>query len=192
MKKIQNEPAPDPVTGRQASVISIQSSNDDADEYRKKWGLKQSSFSHIPNILLEYRDRLQIKDHEMFLLLVLLNHWWQRDRLPFPSITRLSELTGKTERSVQRNLKALVSNETPVTNGWAKESGYITIKRRFEKRRIQVDGQWVERNFQLSNEYSFDKLIYALRALEREIARNIEAAKSEARKRAPVSGNRPA
>lgn len=165
------------------------SSSETVDEYRKKWGLKQSSFTQVPNLLLEYRDRLQIKDSEMFLLLVLLNHWWQHDRLPFPGIARLREMTGKTERSIQRNLKALVENETPVHNGWAKEPGYITINRRFGRRREeQGNGAVKEKTVQLSNEYSFDKLIRSLRALERDIAKNVAAAEAESRKRTPVTG----
>lgn len=98
-------------------------------------------------MLFEYRERLQIKDQEIFLLLVLLNHWWQRDRLPFPSIKRLCKLTGKVERTVQRNLKALMENDTPVRAGWSKKPGYITVKPRFKPRE---GGKPVEGHSQLS------------------------------------------
>ncbi|MBR9883772.1 MAG: helix-turn-helix domain-containing protein [Oceanospirillales bacterium] len=158
-----------------------------AEAYRNKWGLKQNSFTQVPSLLLEYRDRLQIKDQEMFLLLVLLNHWWHRDRLPFPSIKRLCKLTGKVERTVQRNLKSLIENDTPVRAGWSKEPGYISVTPRFIPRGSKKP---VNGHSQLSNEYCFDKLIYALRSLEWEITQKVDEVKEESQTRAPVSAGK--
>ncbi len=161
--------------------------NDPESIYQEKWGLREKRYTQVPNLLIEYRNRLQISDQEMFLLLVLLNHWWQADKLPYPSVATLAHMTGRTKRTVQRNLKSLATNTVPKTSEWSSEVGYITVVPRYEESKNPQSGRNVD---QKSNMFCFKKLIRALKCLEYEVSKGIKEVKAEAQSRQPSKPSR--
>lgn len=136
-----------------------------------KWGLAGIKFTQIPNLLLDSKQRLELKDGELIVLLHLIKHWWSGDeQRPYPSKSKLAEVAGKDLRQIQRILKNLETNDVPVRNKWAEEPGYIErIPRHAESGR------------QRSNEFDLSKLKVALNCLVLEI----ENAKSDLKKRGP-------
>lgn len=129
----------------------------------EKWGVAGSSFTQVPNLLLENKQRLELNDAEMVMLLHLIKYWWygDHDQLPFPSTTKLAQQAGKDIRQVQRILNSLETNPAPIMNEWSKEPGYITRVARHAK-----SGR------QQTNNFDLRKLANALNSIakEREIA----------------------
>lgn len=125
-----------------------------------RWGRAGTRFTQVPNLLLESKRRLRIKDSELVVLLYLLKHWWHssEERLPFPSTKKLAESIGKDVRQIQRILHSLENNEAPVIHGWADEPGYLV---RLERR--TKDGR------QQSNQFDLSKLKNALEAVAIEV-----------------------
>ncbi len=113
----------------------------------------------IPNALLENKERLELTDGEMMVLLYLIKHWWYPpyDKNPFPRISQLAKLMWKKERQVQRILASLQEHETPVKNGWSDKPGYL-----YREPRKRDDGG------QRSSEFDLSGLVNAVRALNAE------------------------
>lgn len=61
----------------------------------------------VPHILIQYQATIGITAPEMAVLLHILRHWWQAERLPFPSNARLADQLGISARQVQRHIAAL-------------------------------------------------------------------------------------
>ncbi len=54
----------------------------------QKWGkgtLDVEGWTAIPNILLERQQVLNIDAVKLNILLVLLKHWWEKPKMPYPS-----------------------------------------------------------------------------------------------------------
>lgn len=92
-----------------------------------KWGkpVAERGFAQIPNLLFRINDLLADEYHltttEMVLLLHLLGSWWEKEKMPFPSMHTLAKRAGISERQVQRSLKAL------------EEKGYIKKEKAKQK-----------------------------------------------------------
>lgn len=78
-----------------------------------KWGEKvaERGFVQIPNYLLLLNKFLdedaRLSPVEMLVLLQLTGAWWEKERLPFPSMATLAERCGVSERQIQRSITRL-------------------------------------------------------------------------------------
>jgi DNA-binding MarR family transcriptional regulator len=83
----------------------------------ERWGAGtiRLGFTGVPNLLLrvnalkETKGSERITAAEMFVLLVILEHWINHRRQPFPSIERIARHTGLSNRHVRRIVKALAT-----------------------------------------------------------------------------------
>lgn len=122
----------------------------------KKWGkaVIALGFSVLPTLLFKAQRRLGLNANQLILLLHLAEHWWERDRLPFPEKATLAERMNLSPRQVQRYLTELES------------AGFIT--------RIQ---RYAAHKGQQSNYYDLTGLVGKLTELEPEFREVKEQAK---------------
>lgn len=75
----------------------------------KKWGSEITHFgwTAIPNALLRNMGALDITPTEMVVVCYLIMFWWEKDRLPFPSITKMATELGVSSKTIERNLQSL-------------------------------------------------------------------------------------
>lgn len=140
----------------------------------KKWGndILASGWVGIPNLLLEYQARLKLTSSELNVLLAIMSFWWNKNSPAHPSVRTLAEMLGKSDKTIQNNLRSLEKRERPAGLDLPKGfTGYIrTVRRRKD------DGG------NLSNQYHFDPLIAVLK----ELAKEQNQRKKNARRRNPV------
>jgi DNA-binding transcriptional ArsR family regulator len=77
--------------------------------FEAKWGAEvaEAGFVMVPALLLERVPELKLTATQLQLLIVLIRFWYFSDKMPFPSVARLAQLTGLSERSVQRSMSSL-------------------------------------------------------------------------------------
>ena len=121
----------------------------------ERWGsaLTHRGWTAVPNLLLEYQGRLQLKDQEVILLMHIMKFWWEKDKLPYPSVKTLAKQLGKDERSVRRSLKRLEEHPYP-QEAWGYTPGYL-----WREKRDKADGG------RDSNAFNLVPLKRALKAL---------------------------
>lgn len=79
----------------------------------KKWGEKVASrgFSQTPNYLLFINQFIDednsLSPLDLLLLVQISATWWEKDKLPFPSVKTLATRCGTSERQVLRALAKL-------------------------------------------------------------------------------------
>jgi predicted transcriptional regulator len=83
-----------------------------------KWGAVQGEavagrgFTQIPNDLLQLNSFInegqRLTPVELLVVFQLVGAWWQRDKMPFPSMAELAKRLGVSERQVQRAIARLV------------------------------------------------------------------------------------
>lgn len=79
-----------------------------ASSVHARWGDAASAgFTAVPNALIRAQAKLRLNPTEMVVLLNLLLHWWQNERLPYPGTPAIAKRTGLSERTVQRTISAL-------------------------------------------------------------------------------------
>ena len=98
----QNDNQDDPRPGRKMLSEGRQA-------FKTKWGAEvaETGFVMVPTLLVRKLPELEVSATQFHLLIVLLQFWWEPDKMPFPSVARLARLTGLSERTVQRNTSAL-------------------------------------------------------------------------------------
>jgi DNA-binding transcriptional ArsR family regulator len=76
--------------------------------FSSKWSpaLKASGFTEIPNALIKNQANLGITDSEMVVVVALASFKWDH-RLPYPSVTALASLTGKSDSAVRNSIRNL-------------------------------------------------------------------------------------
>ena len=82
----------------------------------ERWGDETMGFGFtaVPNLLLrvnnlkETKGSERVTSAEMFVLLIILSHWKDSRHHPYPSIERVSRLSGLSHRHVRRIVKELV------------------------------------------------------------------------------------
>lgn len=76
--------------------------------FSDKWSsrIESGGFTNIPNILIKNQSKLGITDPEMVVIMCLALYKWDR-RLPYPSVSTLSEHTGKTPGAIRNNVRSL-------------------------------------------------------------------------------------
>lgn len=108
-------------------------------------------FTPLPSLLLRAQARLGLTPEQLNTLLQIVEHWWEADKLPFPSKETLARRMGKSPRQVQRYLTQLEKN------------GFITRIERFNGRKAQV-----------SNGYDLGGLVAKLVSIEPEFKKVTE------------------
>jgi len=130
----------------------------------RKWGkitLDVDGWTAIPNILLERQQALSIDAVKLNILLVLLKHWWEKSKMPWPSKATIGEIVGRDKSTVQKHLKEM------------ERRGLVKRNSRYQS----AGGQ-------TSNEYDLTGLITQLKALAKEEQRERKKREDEdARKR---------
>lgn len=82
-----------------------------------KWGEKVAArgFAQVPNYLLLLNQFLvkerQLSAVELLVLIQLVGSWWQKDSMPFPSMTTLATRCGVSSRQIQRSINRLEENQ---------------------------------------------------------------------------------
>ncbi|MFK5912931.1 MAG: helix-turn-helix domain-containing protein [Woeseiaceae bacterium] len=118
----------------------------------------------IPNILIERQQALGINPVEMNILLILIKHWWQKDKIPYPSKKVIAEIIGKDVSTVQRHVRTL------------EEKGILKRNARFNSKNTGGG--------QSSNGYDLSDLVKKVAKLSTEkIKEKKERAEEDARKR---------
>lgn len=74
-----------------------------------RWGKNviKAGYTVVPSIILRAQSRLHINAIELAVLLHLLDHWWDNAEMPFPSKKRIAERLGVSDKTVQRAIVAL-------------------------------------------------------------------------------------
>jgi hypothetical protein len=114
----------------------------------EKWGGKVMDVGYciIPSILLRAQQRLGLNPTHLAIILQLADHWWEPERKPYPSKSRLSERLGIKERQIQRYIAEL------------EQGGFV-------KRIAQYNGT---HNGRMPNKYDLSGLVQKLKELEPE------------------------
>jgi len=130
----------------------------------KKWGketLEVDGWTAIPNILLERQQALNIDAVKLNILLVLLKHWWEKPKMPYPSKATIGEIVGREKSTVQKHIKQM------------EDQGLIRREKRFQS----AGGQ-------TSNIYDLSGLVEQLKKLAKEESKARKVRKDdEGRKR---------
>ncbi len=75
-----------------------------------RWGdAAKAGFMAVPNALMRAQAKLGLSPTDMVVLLNILLHWWESERLPFPSTGAIAKRAGLSARTVQRSLQELES-----------------------------------------------------------------------------------
>lgn len=92
-----------------AEVVQLRPPKSTQQASEKKWGkaVIALGFSVLPSLLFKAQARLGLNSNQLVLLLHLAEHWWDRDRLPFPEKATLASRMGLSPRQVQRYLTEL-------------------------------------------------------------------------------------
>lgn len=147
---LQTEPAAQP----SAVVIPMPGlTKRDRRRSEDKWTAQvmKLGFTPLPSLLLRAQARLGLKPEQLNTLLQIVEHWWEADKLPFPSKETLARRMGKSPRQVQRYLTQL------------EKGGFIARIERFNGRKAQV-----------SNGYDLAGLVAKLVAIEPEFQKVTE------------------
>lgn len=75
----------------------------------RKWGkaVMKHGFSIIPSLILRAQERLGLSPSQLAVLLQVLDHWWDREKLPFPGKAELARRLNLSPRQVGRYLTEL-------------------------------------------------------------------------------------
>lgn len=107
-----------------------------------KWGkeVMAKKFTVIPNLLLDNLQALKIRSAQLVVLIALIEKWWEKENLPYPSMSKLAEQIGIKKAAVQRSINQLAENKIIIVN----------------RRRTKKNGN-------TSSEYSFEPLVKRLK-----------------------------
>jgi DNA-binding MarR family transcriptional regulator len=74
-----------------------------------KWGsqIVHLGWTSVPNALIRHMGALDISPAEMVVICYLIMFWWEKDRLPFPSIMKMAAEVGVSSKTIERKLDSL-------------------------------------------------------------------------------------
>lgn len=129
-------------------------------ESEKKWGkaVMDLGYSTIPSLIFRAQARLGLSPVQLALLLHLVDYWWKRAQMPFPSKATLAERMNLGPRQIQRYLTEL------------EDGGFIKRVERYAGHKGQQ-----------SNEYDLTGLVKKLQKLEPEFSEVKEQAMEQAK-----------
>jgi len=132
-----------------------------------KWSAQvmKLGFTPLPSLLLRAQARIGLNPEQLNVLLQIVEHWWEADKLPFPSKDTLARRMGKSPRQVQRYLTQL------------EDGGFIARIERFNGRKAQV-----------SNSYDPAGLVAKLIAVEPEFRKIAELHRLRRKRAETASG----
>lgn len=122
----------------------------DDKELERKWGKKviACGYTAVPSVLIRGQQRLGLTPVQLNVLLQLLDHWWRRDSLPFPSKKTIASRLDMDPRYIQKVIAQL------------EQAGFI--------RRIARTTRFGDRD---SNAFDLTGLVDKLKALEPEFTK---------------------
>jgi DNA-binding MarR family transcriptional regulator len=136
-------------------------------ELERRWSssLMATGWTVLPNVLLDRQRALGLSSTDVNIVLHIARHWWDADKLPYPSKKKLAECIGVTPSTVQRRIAKM------------ERAGFIK-----REARQRADGS------QTSNAYSLDGLIraatpYAEEAIAQREQQQTEAVERRTRRR---------
>src|SRR2546427_8831759 len=94
------------------NVIQMPARPSAAKMSERKWGrevMEVRGFCLFPSLLLHAQARLKITPTHLALVLHLADFWWDANRKPWPSKTKLAKRVGLSPRHVQRLMAELES-----------------------------------------------------------------------------------
>lgn len=104
-------PTPTTTESAKDNVVPIRAKGKSsrARSFEEKWGVTAGKvgFTMIPTSLLRGAGRLQLDPPKFAIILQLLEHWWERDRDPYPSKETIARRVKLSPRQVQRHIAAL-------------------------------------------------------------------------------------
>lgn len=75
---------------------------------RERFGkVADPGFQPVPDVLLFHQADLELSSEELNVLLNLMAHWYEPERMPFPRAATIAHRMGVSERTVQRLLSRL-------------------------------------------------------------------------------------
>ena len=136
-------------------------------ESEKKWGkaVMDLGYSMIPSLVFKAQARLGLSPVQLVVLLHLVDYWWKKAQMPFPSKATIAERMHLSPRQIQRYLTEL------------EKGGFIKRVERFAGHKGQQ-----------SNEYNLDGLVCKLKKLEPEFREVKEKNKEQQQKVARRGG----
>lgn len=123
----------------------------------QKWGedTMKANYTVIPSALIRGQARLGIDAMEFAVLVHLLDHWWQADKMPWPSKKVLAERLRVSLKTIQRALVRL------------EKGGLLKRNARFDKKT----------HSRTSNEYDLTPLVQRLLPIAQDMLEAADAAK---------------
>lgn len=79
----------------------------------EKWGMEvaENGFAQLPNYLILLNQFVdadsKLSPVELITLIQIASAWWEKDKLPFPSIRTLAIRSGVSERQMHRTIRTL-------------------------------------------------------------------------------------
>jgi len=139
-----------------------QTSTEDKSILNQKWGkgTMEAKYTVIPSALIRGQARLGIDAMELAVLVHLLDHWWQADKMPWPSKKRIAERLKVSSKTVQRAMVRLEQGEL------------IKRKPRFSK----------DTGGRTSNEYDLSPLVERLKPIAADMVNAAKEGKSLTKK----------
>jgi len=132
--------------------------NKDNFKVAEKWSKEVigDGWTPIPNLLLMYQVRLQLKPQHICVLAHLLSYWWGKERNPFPSVKTLAERIGIQSRQVRRYFEQL------------EKEIVIEVQGQTIKGLVKRVDRFHESKGRTSNEYDLSNLLLALKLIAQE------------------------
>lgn len=124
----------------------------------EKWTqtLMAAGWTALPSVIIERQQAIGLDPLDINIILILANHWWYAERLPYPTKKSIAETMGVSPATVQRRIAAL------------EHSGLIKRIPKFHAQHGQI-----------GNEYDLTGLIEAVKPYAEEKVRVMEERKAE-------------
>jgi predicted transcriptional regulator len=75
---------------------------------RERFGVvADAGFQPLPDMLIFHQADLGLSSEELNVLLNILAHWYDSERMPYPRVSTIAKRMGVSERTVQRSLSRL-------------------------------------------------------------------------------------
>jgi hypothetical protein len=142
---------------------SDQSKSASLRENEKKWGVETMALGYtiIPNVLIERMNSLGLDGRDLAILLAIIQHWWKKEGLPFPSKQRIANSVGLHARNVQKRIERMEADSL------------------IERRQRRARGRGTKGSD--TNIYNFDGLVAALKPFVQEAAEERQKRRAEDR-----------
>lgn len=147
------------------NVVPIKQTPEKESELKWGRGVMNVGYSMVPSLIFRGQARLGLSPAQLALLLHLVDYWWHRAQLPYPSKKTLAARMHLGERQIQRYLTEL------------EDGGFIKRIERFAGHKGQQ-----------SNMYDLTGLVDKLKKLEPEFRQVKEEAGEQARNVAKPGG----